>query len=71
MFQVLALFSIQGQEWFVAFEKENPTYNGTNVSDYYKTIFDSPSEVSQHFSISLTVYIRKVINYLPLHKVNM
>ena len=51
-FQVLALRCIQTQdEWFVAFDKENPTYNGTNVSEYYAGVFDSPSEVSLRFLI--------------------
>ena len=45
-FQVMALKSIQGQaEWFVAFDKTNPTYNGTNHTGYYAEIFGTPSEV--------------------------
>ena len=42
----MALKSIQGQaEWFVAFDKTNPTYNGTNHTGYYAEIFGTPSEV--------------------------
>jgi hypothetical protein len=45
-FQVLALKCIQAQdEWFVPFDKANPTYNDTNVTEYYASIFGTPSEV--------------------------
>ena len=45
-FQVMALKSIQSQfEWFVPFDKANPGYNGTNLTEYYSQIFGSPSEV--------------------------
>lgn len=53
-FQVLALRSVQMQEWFVDFNKDDPTYNSTsNVSEYYASVFESPSEYAcwENYSI--------------------
>jgi hypothetical protein len=46
----MGLVTVQRQsDWFVPFDKSNPTYNGTNHSAFYSTIFETPSDVSTCF----------------------
>lgn len=44
-FQCLAFFYVQSQEWFVPFDSDNPTYNGTQWEDYYQSTTIEDSEV--------------------------
>ncbi len=43
-FQCFAFYHVQGQQWFVPFDIDNPSYNGTTAEDFYT---DSTIEVSQ------------------------
>ena len=45
-FQVTAFFYIQKQEWFIPFDFENPTYNGTEWAEYYEETTIEDSEVA-------------------------
>ena len=44
-FQVMAFFYIQEQEWFLPFDSDNPTYNGTEWAEYYEQTTIEDSEV--------------------------
>ena len=52
-FQVLAFFYIQEQEWFIPFDSENPTYNGTEWAEYYEetTIHDSEVACWENYAV--------------------
>ncbi|XP_059084646.1 polyamine-transporting ATPase 13A3-like isoform X1 [Tigriopus californicus] len=61
-FQCLAFFYVQSQEWFVPFDGDNPTYNGTKWEDYYQATTIEDSEVAcwenyAVFTISAFQYI--------------
>eukprot|EP00095_Tigriopus_kingsejongensis_P012017 maker-scaffold982_size73714-snap-gene-0.8 protein:Tk12017 transcript:maker-scaffold982_size73714-snap-gene-0.8-mRNA-1 annotation:"cation-transporting atpase 13a3" len=45
-FQCLAFFYVQTQDWFVPFDGNNPSYNGTQWEDFYNETTIEDSEVA-------------------------
>ncbi len=50
-FQTGSFFYVQEQSWFVPFDYENPTYNGTELADYYEQSGVDDSEVHKKYSV--------------------